>query len=476
MATATRQLLATTYYDTDGTTTVWDFSFSGGYLDKAHVKAYTQSALGVRTVVEITLGMFLGPYQLEITPALATGNVLVIYRDTPKTAPLVDFADGSGFTEISLDTTAKQAVFIGAEADDAANSDVIQELFVSLQAGVNAAEGFAQDAEASAASIAADIAAETAARIAADSGLVTAINGEADLRLAADVSLGEEVNYLIAQVADLATADTVLLAADTALDGRLDTLEISGPQYTYNPTYQSLRIGNSTGATGLKATAVGLSASGIGSLASGNGSLAMSGGHAIGYGALSIGKESIAAGEDSRALQGGYTTAYQSSAVGAATVSRHIGKHALGSGKYIASEGEPILGSLQKADILLTGSTAGATVGVLTSDAYAPAANNQVGFILVSNGASLFRASLIGLTTAGVAFAETVEGVLYRSNTTGIVTLSGVTKSTLISSATLASQLSANNTLQCLTFGVMGATGLNISWLCHVATTEIISP
>ena len=112
MPTVTEQLLSRTIYATDGTTTNWDFSFSGGYLLKAHVKAYTEAPSGARTEIIVTDGMFTGPYQLNISPALATGLLLGIYRDTPKDLPLVDFTDESGFSEISLDTNAKQAVFI----------------------------------------------------------------------------------------------------------------------------------------------------------------------------------------------------------------------------------------------------------------------------------------------------------------------------------------------------------------------------
>lgn len=119
MPTPSAQRLSQTEYLTDGVTTVWNFSFSGGYLLPAHVKAYVEDAgTFVRTAITVTTGMLIGTFQLQITPALPVGGKLVIYRDTPKELPLVDFSDGSGFTEVSLDTSAKQAVFIGAEAFD----------------------------------------------------------------------------------------------------------------------------------------------------------------------------------------------------------------------------------------------------------------------------------------------------------------------------------------------------------------------
>lgn len=118
MPTPINQLLSQTRYATDGTTTEWDFSFSGGYLLKSHVKAHVETPAGAISEVVVTEGMLTGPFTLRILPALPAGNVLVIYRDTPKDLPLVDFTDESGFSEVSLDTNAKQAVFIAAETTD----------------------------------------------------------------------------------------------------------------------------------------------------------------------------------------------------------------------------------------------------------------------------------------------------------------------------------------------------------------------
>lgn len=116
------QLLSRTVYATDGVTTTWDFSFSGGYLDKAHVKAYIELPTGERTDLTITNPLFTGPYQLFLSPALAAGSTLTIYRDTPKDLPLVDFADEGGLSEIALDTMAKQSIFVAAETVDTVNT------------------------------------------------------------------------------------------------------------------------------------------------------------------------------------------------------------------------------------------------------------------------------------------------------------------------------------------------------------------
>lgn len=114
------------WWTSDGTDTVWDFGFAGGYIDKAHVKAwYRVDAESAIVPIPVTEDMFLGPNQLQILPAVPAGYTLAIYRDTPKVLPLVDFVDGGNFSEVSLDTNAKQAVFIAAETQDQVTFSVI---------------------------------------------------------------------------------------------------------------------------------------------------------------------------------------------------------------------------------------------------------------------------------------------------------------------------------------------------------------
>lgn len=114
------------WWTSDGSDTVWNFSFAGGYIDKAHVKAWYRADDNEAIVpIPITEDMFLGPNQLQILPAVPAGYTVAIYRDTPKILPLVDFTDGSGFSEIALDTNAKQAVFIAAETQDQVTFSVI---------------------------------------------------------------------------------------------------------------------------------------------------------------------------------------------------------------------------------------------------------------------------------------------------------------------------------------------------------------
>ena len=118
MATLVAQRLSRTLYLADGTTTSWNFNFAGGYIDKAHVKVAVTPVGGVETAVPITEANFIGPAQLLLTPPVSAGALLVIYRDTPKDLPLVDFTNGSGLSDTALDVNAKQAVFIAAELSD----------------------------------------------------------------------------------------------------------------------------------------------------------------------------------------------------------------------------------------------------------------------------------------------------------------------------------------------------------------------
>lgn len=148
MPTASRQLESLTSYPADGVTTAWNFSFSSGYLDQSHVKAYKLSPTGVRTEIPVSPAMFLGPYQLSISPPVPDGYELTIYRATPTDAPLVDFTDRSAFTETSMDTAIKQAVFAAAETVDALS--VASERIDTISTLVDNANTYANNAQTSA--------------------------------------------------------------------------------------------------------------------------------------------------------------------------------------------------------------------------------------------------------------------------------------------------------------------------------------
>lgn len=171
MPTPSEQLLSRTIYDTDGTTTIWDFSFESGYLDPSHVKAYTTDAGGARTDHSLTL---IGEFQAQITPALPDNLVLTIYRDTPKNAPLVNFMDESGFSEIALDTNAKQAVMVAAEAIDTINTSDLGAAIAAADQAALAAAAASSSASSAAASVASTGTAVADAEAAADAAIAAA--------------------------------------------------------------------------------------------------------------------------------------------------------------------------------------------------------------------------------------------------------------------------------------------------------------
>lgn len=168
MATPIKQLLSRTLYQPDGVNTIWDFSFAGGYLNPLHVKAYSETAEGLRT--ELT-GTLIGQYQLEIVPPVPYGPILTIYRDTPKDYPIVDFADMSGLSEIALDTNAKQAIMVAAESADSVNLTT-NDIFDSVNSAAASADAASDSAAAAALSEQGALSAQSAAQAAANSANV----------------------------------------------------------------------------------------------------------------------------------------------------------------------------------------------------------------------------------------------------------------------------------------------------------------
>lgn len=151
LATLVQQLLSQNHWNgIDGVQTIWNFTFSGGYILPGHVKAYYLDAAAVRVDLIVTEAMLVGQFQLQVIPAVpASASRFVIYRDTPKDLPLVDFEDGARVTGANLDRAAKQAVFVAAEVLDGASvsgsstSIILQRLStVELQVGDTSEFGF----------------------------------------------------------------------------------------------------------------------------------------------------------------------------------------------------------------------------------------------------------------------------------------------------------------------------------------------
>lgn len=108
----------------NGVQTTFEISFAGGYISRDHVQAYVKPLGGIGAAVNLE---WIGPNTVRIVPAPAVNTIAVIYRSTPKNAPLADFSNGAVLSEASLDINAKQAVFIAAEAADAAVYGLIVE-------------------------------------------------------------------------------------------------------------------------------------------------------------------------------------------------------------------------------------------------------------------------------------------------------------------------------------------------------------
>jgi hypothetical protein len=139
MATNLYTLASQNWWEADGTSEVWPITFAGGYIDRAHVKAWKRATLqDLPTAIPVTDDMFVGDFQLKISPPVPDGWIVAIYRDTPKTEPLVNFQDGSNFSEASLDTNAQQAVFIAAETQDLVTLSVFDTAGIS-QGAINTA-------------------------------------------------------------------------------------------------------------------------------------------------------------------------------------------------------------------------------------------------------------------------------------------------------------------------------------------------
>jgi hypothetical protein len=126
--------LATQQYPGDGSTVTWDFNFAGGYISQTHVKVRVTSSDGTDSYPEFS---WTGPSTIQVTPAVPTGAVLTIYRDTPKDKPIADFNDGAVVSEVNLDVNARQAVFVAAEARDIADAGNIQAIVVPERSGVS---------------------------------------------------------------------------------------------------------------------------------------------------------------------------------------------------------------------------------------------------------------------------------------------------------------------------------------------------
>lgn len=94
----------------DGARTHWEFSFGGGYINANHIF--------VRRGDEFTQATLAAESTVIINPPVPYGEIFHIVRRTPADQPIVDFSEGARLTEENLDTVARQALFVAAEALD----------------------------------------------------------------------------------------------------------------------------------------------------------------------------------------------------------------------------------------------------------------------------------------------------------------------------------------------------------------------
>ena len=98
-----------TAFTGNGSTTQYAVSFP--YIRREHVAVTVAGVPSTFTWVNNSL------IQMDAAPAAAAA--VRVYRTTPISAPLVDFADGSTLVAADLDTNSRQSIYIQQELDDA---------------------------------------------------------------------------------------------------------------------------------------------------------------------------------------------------------------------------------------------------------------------------------------------------------------------------------------------------------------------
>lgn len=144
-------------YPGNGTNGPFEFNFSDGYIDQSHVKAYRYDPVSAQTFPQTLT--FVGPNQVTTSDPIPSDQFLVLYRDTPKDKPLVDYGEGAVMDEANLDKSNKQAVFIAAEmldrfdAINATSADAINRSVTAFNTANEALDLSHQALDASAASV-----------------------------------------------------------------------------------------------------------------------------------------------------------------------------------------------------------------------------------------------------------------------------------------------------------------------------------
>lgn len=118
---------ATVSFDANGTTTDWEVSFTGGYIDASYIYAYSgvldsdTGLLSDQTSHDVTvISEAANAATVRISPAVASGRKLFIYRSTPVAAMLVDYVNGSLPSKANMNLANEQLL------------DIIQEMMDNL--------------------------------------------------------------------------------------------------------------------------------------------------------------------------------------------------------------------------------------------------------------------------------------------------------------------------------------------------------
>lgn len=119
-----------------GTNGPFEFNFAGGYIDQSYVKAYRYDPVSAATYDQTLT--FVGTNTVTTSDVIPLGQFVIVYRDTPKDKPLVDFTDGAVMDEENLDLSNQQAISVAAEMLDrfdsinATSSDAINRSVTAL--------------------------------------------------------------------------------------------------------------------------------------------------------------------------------------------------------------------------------------------------------------------------------------------------------------------------------------------------------
>lgn len=122
----TSQYHATALFEGDGTTTTWQFNFSGAkpastelpYLSTGDIKAYTFPDAPEVTLTPVSFA-WASPTSIVINPPVPLGARLMIRRETSAQYNLTDYRDfNGGLTEADLEQSQRQLMMLIQEASD----------------------------------------------------------------------------------------------------------------------------------------------------------------------------------------------------------------------------------------------------------------------------------------------------------------------------------------------------------------------